>query len=221
MRFRAITAALAMLATPAIAHAQTRAIDAINERQLLAELNTARTNPLGYRQGLRQYRGFFHANLLRYPGLDLDIATEEGVKVVDETIAYLGHQQALGQVQPSALLRAAAAEHLADQARTGGEGHAGSDGSSPGLRVKRLGGGAYVAEIISYGSIDAIDAMRQLIVDDGVADRGHRSIIYSGELHYAGAACGPHPRYRTMCVIDLAITADGRYPADAARYASR
>ena len=213
---RAIVAALAMLAVPAIVQARV-----IDERQLLAELNTARANPVGYMRGLEQYRGYFHANLLRYPGMSADIETEEGVKVVDETIAYLRHQAALGQIQPSALLQAAAAEHVADQQRTGAEGHVGSDGSSPGLRVKRLGGGVYVAEVISYGSIDAADAMRQLIVDDGVADRGHRSIVYSGELRFAGAACGPHPRYRTMCVIDLGITADGRYPADAARYASR
>ncbi len=194
---------------------------AIDEDEVLAQLNAARADPQDYRRGLEQYRSFFHANLLRYPGLNADIVTEEGVGVVNETIAYLHGQKPLGQVQPSMLLRAAAAEHLADQARSGETGHDGSDGSSPGVRVQRMGGDIYVAEVISYGSVDAVDAMRQLIVDDGVADRGHRSIIYSGELRYAGVACGPHPRYRTMCVIDLGITADGRYPQNDARYAMR
>jgi hypothetical protein len=63
--------------------------------------------------------------------------------------------------------------------------------------------------------------MRQLIVDDGVADRGHRSIVFSGELRYAGAACGPHPVYRTMCVIDLGVMPDGRDPQDTVHYAAR
>ncbi|HWI84879.1 MAG TPA: CAP domain-containing protein [Sphingomonas sp.] len=207
----------AALAAPAIAYSHAP----IDDRRLLAELNAARTDPPAFVRGLTQYRSYFHAGLLRYPDLDADIATEEGVAVVDETITFLGHQPPLGQVSPSALLQAAAAAHVADQARTGEEGHAGSDGSTPGQRVKRLGGGSYVAEIISYGSIDALDAIRQLIVDDGVADRGHRSIVYSGELRYAGAACGPHPRYRTICVIDLAVSPDGRYPGDSARYASR
>lgn len=209
---------MAALLAAAPAAAQNWAID---EDEVLAQLNTARADPQDYKHGLEHYRSFFHANLLRYPGLNTDIETEEGVGVVNETIAYLDRQKPLGEVQPSMLLRAAAAEHLADQARTGGTGHDGSDGSSPGVRVQRMGGGVYVAEIISYGSVDAIDAMRQLIVDDGVADRGHRSIIYSGELRYAGVACGPHPRYRTMCVIDLGITADGRYPQSDARYAMR
>ena len=213
---KAIAAVLALLPISATAQGQT-----IDSGKLLAELNAARSDPASYARGLRQYRTYFHANLLRYPGLNLDIETEEGIGVVDETIAYLARQPALDPVQPSAVLRTAAAEHLADQQHSGAVGHAGSDGSSPGLRVRRLGGGGYVAEVISYGSIDAVDAMRQLIVDDGVADRGHRSIIYSAELRYAGAICGPHPVYRTMCVIDLGVTPDGRDPQDSTRYAAR
>jgi len=208
---RIVAAGLAlMLALPAPAAPANPAIDT---QRLLDQLNAARADPHGFGHGLQQYRGWFHGNLLRYPNLAYDIETEEGVGVVDETIAYLARQAPLGTVAPSALLAKAAAAHLADQARTGQIGHSGSDGSAPGDRVRRLGGGSYVAEIISYGSVDAVDAMRQLIVDDGVADRGHREIVYSAELRFAGAACGPHPVYGTMCVIDLGVTPDGTYPA--------
>jgi len=185
----------------------------IDTHILLDQLNSARSDPQSYRRDLQQYRGWFHGDLLRYPSIDYDIETEEGVAVVDETIAWLGRRSPLARIEPSPLLAKAAAAHLADQARTGAQGHAGSDGSAPGDRVRRLGGGTYVAEIISYGSIDAVDAMRQLIVDDGVADRGHREIIYSAELRFAGAACGPHPVYGSMCVIDLGVTPDGTWPA--------
>lgn len=208
--------AAAALVMPTIGQAE-----GISERGVFEELNAARADPGSYGQGLRQYRTFFHANLLRYPGLSSDIQTEEGVAVVDETIAYLQHQPALDPLVPSIVLQAAAEDHLADQQRTGQVGHAGSDGSSPQLRVVRRGGGKYVAEVIAYGAVDAADAMRQLIVDDGVRDRGHRTIIYSGDLHYAGAACGPHPVYRTMCVIDMGLTADGRYPTQPLRYSAR
>jgi len=211
---RAIAAvAFALLAVRAVWAAPAPTIPSIDTHALLDQLNAARSDPRGYGRDLRHYRAWFDGNLLHYPGLAYDIATEEGVGVVDETIAYLGRQAPLGQVEPSALLARAAAAHLADQARTGGQGHRGSDGSMPADRVRRLGGGAYVAEIISYGSVDAVDAMRQLIVDDGVADRGHREIVYSAELRFAGAACGPHPVYGSMCVIDLGVTPDGRYPA--------
>jgi len=207
---RMAAASLVLLVAPA--GEATPAIRPIDTKILLDQLNVARSDPQSYRRGLQQYRSWFRGDLLRYPSLDYDIATEEGVAVVDETIAWLGRHPPLAKVEPSALLAKAAAEHLADQAHTGGQGHAGSDGSSPGERVRRLGGGTYVAEIISYGSVDAVDAMRQLIVDDGVADRGHREIVYSAELRFAGAACGPHPVYGSMCVVDLGITPDGTWP---------
>jgi uncharacterized protein YkwD len=188
------------------------------EAQVLAALNAARTDPAAYAQGLRQYRTYIHGKMIEMPGANVQIETSEGAAVVDETIAFLGHQAALAPVAAATLLEGSAADHVVDQGRTGQTGHAGSDGSSPSVRAERRGGGAYVAEVIAYGPIDATDAVRQLIVDDGVADRGHRSIIFSAELRYAGVSCGPHPEFRTMCVIDLGITPDARMPQ---RLASR
>lgn len=190
------------------------------ERQVLAALNAARANPAAYADGLRRYRAFFHANLLRLPGIDADIETEEGVGVVDETIGFLGRQIPLHPVEGAPLFAASAADLVADQAR-GGTGHEGRDGATPAERVRRHGGGGLVAEVIAYGAVDAADVVRQLIVDDGVADRGHRSIVYSPQLRFAGVACGPHPEYRTMCVIDLGLTPDGRYPGRARGTAAR
>ena len=180
------------------------------EREVLDVLNRARTDPAGYAAALKQYRRLFHANLVSLPGQDADYETAEGVAVVDETIAFLGRQPALGPVAPAEILESSAADHVRDQGASGETGHAGHDGSAPADRVRRHGGGAYVAEVIAYGAVDAVDMVRQLIVDDGVADRGHRSILYSPELRYAGVSCGKHPEFRTMCVIDLAITPDAR-----------
>jgi uncharacterized protein YkwD len=205
MRIGIFGGIVASLSAWAPAHAQTSF-----ERQVLEALNTARSNPAAYAQQLREYRGYFHANLLHYPGQSVDIQTQEGVVVVDETIGFLGHQPALQPVMEGVMLEENAASQVADQARHGGEGHLGSDGSTPAERMRRRGGGTYVAEVIAYGPLDPTDVVRQLIVDDGVADRGHRSIIYSGELRFAGVACGPHPEYRTVCVIDLGVTPDGR-----------
>jgi uncharacterized protein YkwD len=199
--------------------AATAAAETPFERQVLVALNAARADPAAYAASLRHYRTYFHANLLQYPGMNAQIETEEGVKVVDETISFLGRQPALAPVTAAPLLEASAADLTADQAQ-GGTGHESKDGAMPADRAQRHGGGRYVAEVIAYGSVDAADVVRQLIVDDGVADRGHRGILYSSDLRFAGVACGPHPEFRTMCVIDLGITPDGRYPSNV-RIASR
>ena len=198
--------ALACALLPGTAQAQSPL-----EQQVLAALNAARSNPAAYADALHTYRGYFHAKVVSLPGSTEDLETSEGVAAVDETIAFLAQQAPLAPLGEAPILDGSAADHTADQSRSGATGHDGSDGSSPGDRVRRRGGGEYVAEVIAYGSVDAVDVIRQLIVDDGVADRGHRGVIYAPELRYAGVSCGPHPEFHTMCVIDLAVTADGRF----------
>ena len=180
------------------------------EQQILSVLNFARSNPAAYAETLRQFRGFFRANMYRLPGSNVDNITQEGSAAVDDAIAFLARQPARPPIGSGTLLAAAAADHSAEQGSDGSVGHGGIDGSDPGERVRRHGGGTFVAEVIEYGATDAVDAVRQLIVDDGVADRGHRSILFDPRFRFAGVSCGPHPAYRTMCVIDFGMTGDGR-----------
>ena len=205
MRCGAWGAAVALLMAGAPAHGQTD-----YEARVLATLNFARAQPAAYAETLRQYRAYFHAKLVTLPGADEDVETVEGVRPVDEAIVYLQRHGALAPMAAGKTLTAAAGDHAAEQARSGAVGHGGEDGSSPGDRAERHGGGPYVAEAIMYGAADPDDVVRQLIVDDGVMDRGHRTILFESRYRFAGVACRPHPTYRTVCVIDLADTPNGR-----------
>ncbi|PZU10136.1 CAP domain-containing protein [Sphingomonas sp.] len=182
------------------------------EKDVLAALNSARTDPTAYAGGLKTYRGFFKANVVTMPGNPVDFETVEGTVPVDEAITYLGGQPLLAPLAPAEILTAAAADHVAEQSVSGRTGHYGADGSAPGDRVMKHGGGPLVAEVIAYGAVDAADVIRQLVIDDGVPDRGHRTVLFAPRLRYAGVACGPHPEFKTMCVIDMADTPDALNP---------
>jgi uncharacterized protein YkwD len=98
----------------------------------------------------------------------------------------------------------AAADHCADQ--IGGQlGHDGSDRSHGGQRISRYGSWSTTwGENISYSRKTAREVVVALIIDDGTRSRGHRKNIFNPKFNYAGAAFGPHARYRTVCTIDFA-----------------
>lgn len=180
------------------------------ESAVLSELNHARTSPDLFARSLREQRGYYRGNLLVRPGADAAFVTQEGVVPVDEAIAFVSGAAAEEPLLPAPVLAAAAADHQADQRDSGSIGHIGQDGSSPSDRALRRGGDVYVGEVIAYGSSDPAEIVRQLIVDDGVADRGHRHLLYDRSLRYAGVSCGTHPVYRYMCVVTLSRTPDGQ-----------
>lgn len=179
-------------------------------REVERHINLARTDPVGYARRLREHRAFYDGDVFRDPD-GIAIRTQEGVSAVDEAIAFLERQTPLPALTPNAILRLAAADHVEDQGPLGAVGHVGSDGSAFTDRIVRQGGPAAGGENISYGSETGEAVVIQMIVDDGVPDRGHRTNIFRAGYVSAGAACGPHRVYRYMCVIDFG------YPEQPAR----
>ncbi|HEY6837140.1 MAG TPA: CAP domain-containing protein, partial [Geobacteraceae bacterium] len=129
----------------------------------------------------------------------------EGRGAVDEAIRYLSRQKPLPPLSWSDGLAEAAAELVAEQGRSGATGHVGRRSRGVQERIERHGRWErQIGENIAYGPKSARDIVMELIIDDGVKGRGHRKTIYTGGFATAGAACGPHPRFETMCVIDFA-----------------
>ena len=121
-----------------------RAPDAALPFRIAAEVNEARTDPLGYARKARALRDLFRGDQIERPG-EIAIATREGTAAVDEAIAY--------------------------------------------------------------GSDRAEDLVLQLIIDDGVPDRGHRRILFSPDYTLIGVACASHRVWRQVCVLDFARAA--------------
>lgn len=206
-----LSAAIGLLAgTPAMAQTLEEAV--------LVRINFARQHPQEYAEQLRAYRAYFTGRILYLPGDVNGIITREGPSAVDEAIAFLEQQIPLPPLDAGTVLALAAADHAEAQGRAGSRGHVSPDGSTPGERVRRHGGDIYVGESISYGMHDPDAVVRQMIVDDGIPDRGHRKLLFDRSFHYAGVGCGAHRAYGALCVVDLAGTSDGR--PDMTRYAT-
>ncbi|MGH7579733.1 MAG: CAP domain-containing protein, partial [Gemmatimonadales bacterium] len=147
----------------------------------------------------------FDGTLLERPGRP-HLRTEEGAAAVSEAIAALASRGPPGPLRFSEGLTAAAADHVRDQGPIGGVEHHGTDGSDPADRASRHGRwvGA-MAENIAYGENAAREVVIQLLVDDGVPDRGHRNNLLDPTWGAEGVACGPHRHYQQMCVMDYAV----------------
>lgn len=185
--------------------APAAALDYSLATQVLAEINLARTEPRTYAGFLREFRGQFRGKYYVLPGSTTRIQTGEGVKAVDEAIKFLSRVKPLPILTWSEGLAAAAAELADEQGSSGATGHNGRQSHGVRERIERHGEWMRrIGENIGYGPKGSRSMVLQLIIDDGVPDRGHRINTFSKDFNTAGVACGPHPRFGSMCVIDFA-----------------
>jgi uncharacterized protein YkwD len=175
-----------------------------DEQAVVDELSLARTKPLEYVRFLEAYRRQIRTDKTVVVN-GRNIQTQEGAKAVEEAIAYLKKVKPMTALTLSRPLSLAARDHVQDTGPVGITGHAGTDGSTFGDRIARYGKVRTTAgENISYGPEEARAIVMQLIIDDGVASRGHRTNIYTPDFKTVGVAIGSHMKYGVMCVTDFA-----------------
>lgn len=173
------------------------------EKEIIDEMNLARTEPQKYAAFVEEYKKFYEGNRLTIPGRKKTLVTAEGIAAVDEAISFLRAATPLTPLNIAKGLSMAAKDHANDLAVKGLTGHMGSDGSLPNARVDRYGDweGA-IGETVLYDLSTARNMVIALIIDDGVQNRGHRRNIFDANYHIAGVSISDSPANGSRCVVD-------------------
>ncbi len=149
------------------------------EREILSEINRARTNPQAYAAWLQEQKQYYNGIVLKLPG-EKPVRTNRGLKALAEAIDFLEQQEPLPNLTIADELSTAAASQLAQIGTT-----------QSGENFKN----------ISYGKVTAIGIVMHLIVDDGFPDRRHRKSIFNPNFSLAGIICQDDELYDNICAI--------------------
>jgi uncharacterized protein YkwD len=174
------------------------------EQALLDEINLARANPTAYIPILEQYRTYYQGKSVHFPD-GRRLTTNEGVMAVDDAIAFLRTLEPLSAFEVRKGMVLGAKLHLDDMLKTGHDGHLGSDGSKPEDRLSRFGSWQdSVGENIVYDSRTPRNDVIGLIVDDGVATRGHRKNLFKPTFKVIGISLRQQTSHTVRGVITFA-----------------
>ena len=203
LAFLGLSAAIGLLCIEPVQAAGKTDFETL-EKEIVKEVNLARTKPGVYASWLRAQRQYYREKQLRRPG-EGPVRTKEGLAAVDEAIRWLEKQRPVGALGTSRGLSLAARDLVAPQGASGGFGHTAPDGSTPSGRIERHGQWeSVIGENVAYGQRTARDVVAAFIVDDGVPGRGHRTNLFNAAFHVMGVDCGPHSTYGTTCAITFA-----------------
>lgn len=174
------------------------------ESEIIDEVNLARMEPQKYAAFVEEYKKYYKGNQLMLPGYSQPMTTFEGVAAVDEAVNFLRAAKPLPPLQIVKGLCLAAKDHALDLAVKGTTGHKGSDGSTPNTRMDRYGRWESVTgESIVYDVTTPRQVVIGMIIDDGIANRGHRRNIFDSNHHVAGININTSPPHGAKCVINF------------------
>ena len=173
------------------------------EQEMVGELNLARTRPAEYVAYLEGMRPMFAGKEYRRPGRPA-LVTEEGATALEDAVRFMRAARPAGPLSVAAGMCSGARALVKEQAASGTTGHRGADGSYCEQRTGRFGAWTQpIGENLSYGDDAARERVLTLLIDDGVANRGHRRRIMDSAYKVVGVACGDH-KLGSMCVITFA-----------------
>lgn len=167
--------------------------------------NKIRKDPKSIITDLEQMSSQFDGMLLKREG-KVTLRTKEGNEAVQEAIEYLRKQKSVNPLKWCEQIHKAAMDHVKDVGPKGLIQHDSSNGKE-GVKERMRKYGNVVScygENLSFHCEEAKEVVMQLIIDDGVPNRGHRENIFNPEFGVIGCFTGEHKDFNTMTCVDYA-----------------
>jgi hypothetical protein len=152
-----------------------------DEKEFIKLLNYCRLNP-------QLFLNTYLKNIV-------DKAPQNRTKYEASLIIDLQKQSPLPVIRPDKVLFAGAKCHAYNSGLIGHVGHDRKSYSTQCLMIFR-------AECCSYGNLDALGHLINLLVDEGVASLGHRIALLT-KYEFAGVSIQPHKTFTNNIVIDM------------------
>ena len=171
-------------------------------KSVLTEHNRIRQDLVSYIPILQEHLKYFKGDILHRPK-EIPTQTYEGPQAVEEAIQFLKKQKPLDALTFDERLGKACEDHVRDMGQKGLLSHDSSDGKSMSDRVELYcEWDNSCGENIDVGSKTGQDVIVNLIIDDGIENRGHRINIFKPDYKYMGIASGTHREFDTITVLD-------------------
>jgi len=171
-------------------------------KQMIIAHENLRIDPSSYIEKVEKTMKQLKGNILSRP-LEYAVQTVEGKDAFLEAIEFLKTQKPVPKLQYDERLSKSAEDHVKDLGPKGLASHEGSDGLTVYDRIEKYcEWDSICCENIDLGGRTAEDILVNLIVDDGVPDRGHRKNLFNPELKFFGTASGLHKDFGIITVVN-------------------
>jgi hypothetical protein len=151
------------------------------EQAVIAEINRARTDPIGYAAWLESQKQYYKGIVLELPG-EKPVRINKGLQALEEAISFLQQQEPLPPLNTSSSLTTIAQEQV-------------------NAISQRQTGDTYDIDNITYGRVTPQGIVMELIVDSRFPDRRHRISLFNPQHNVTGIVCQNDPQYDNICAI--------------------
>ena len=167
--------------------------------EVIQELNTLRTNPKIYANYLKEEIQYFTGNLLKLPGENSNLRTQEGPAAYEEAINFLLNVKPVPPIDMHTSLFKIANEYLRDARNVSYDNLETLDIDK---YIQNYGNfqGKF-SRMMDFGGTTPRRVITNLVTCDGDQTRGYRLSLFSKDFKFIGVASGPYPTYNRFTIL--------------------